>query len=393
MVSFIIPCYRLGHLLPECVGSIFSQTYSNFEVLIMDDSSPDNTPEVASSFRDSRIKYVRNECNLGQLRNYNKGIGLSRGKYVWLISADDYLRQPYILQRYVELMEEHPRIGYTFCPVAGLRNGEETGVLAFSMYGTSDRIVKGHIFLRDLLGGNMVASPSAMVRRECYEQISLFPLDVTWAGSPADMNWCGDWYLWCVFGLAFDVGYFAEPMVCYREHDLGMTAILTRPDTVESCRTADVALPWLIRERANEKGLGEISEYCLHAIAREYARQAAGKEYRSSMSLMTAAQFEESIRLSTESESERNWIRARFYVGQGDGLFSRGDWSSAVQSYRAALRADPRMIKVYAKLLLLSLGRPGGYARRTVRKLRATHLPVRVAPHQKRLYRLLGLDS
>jgi glycosyltransferase involved in cell wall biosynthesis len=57
----------------------------------MDDCSPDNTPEVARSLQDPRVKHIRNNPNLGHLRNYNKGISLSRVKYVWLISADDYL--------------------------------------------------------------------------------------------------------------------------------------------------------------------------------------------------------------------------------------------------------------------------------------------------------------
>jgi glycosyltransferase involved in cell wall biosynthesis len=51
----------------------------------------DNTTEVAKSFQDPRVKNVRNEQNLGLVNNFNKGIGLSRGKYVWIISADDYL--------------------------------------------------------------------------------------------------------------------------------------------------------------------------------------------------------------------------------------------------------------------------------------------------------------
>ena len=113
-VSFIVPCYKLAHLLPDCVHSILMQTYRDFEVLIMDDCSPDATPQVAQSFQDPRVKHIRNDPNLGHLRNYNHGIGLSRGKYIWLISADDFLRRPYILQRYVELMENHPQIGFTF---------------------------------------------------------------------------------------------------------------------------------------------------------------------------------------------------------------------------------------------------------------------------------------
>src|SRR5258706_15476525 len=98
-VSFVVPCYKLAHLLPECVHSILGQTYGDFEVLIMDDHSPDNTAEVAQAIKDPRVRYIRNDPNLGSLRNYNKGIGLARGKYVWLISADDYLRRPHVLER------------------------------------------------------------------------------------------------------------------------------------------------------------------------------------------------------------------------------------------------------------------------------------------------------
>src|ERR1051325_8426833 len=119
-VSFVVPCYKLAHLLKECIQSILAQTYENFEILIMDDCSPDDTESVAQSFADPRIRYIRNETNLKHLRNYNKGIELSRGRYVWLISADDCLRRPYILERYVNLLEKQPNVGYVFCPAVGL---------------------------------------------------------------------------------------------------------------------------------------------------------------------------------------------------------------------------------------------------------------------------------
>src|SRR4029079_12158829 len=105
---------------------ILGQTYGDLEVLIMDDCSPDNTAEVARSFQDQRVRHIRNERNLGALPNYNKGISLSRGKYVWLISADDYLQRPYIVQRYVDLMEANPRVNYVFCPCSVVKNGKET---------------------------------------------------------------------------------------------------------------------------------------------------------------------------------------------------------------------------------------------------------------------------
>jgi glycosyltransferase involved in cell wall biosynthesis len=192
--SFIVLCYKLAHLLPECVDSILSQTYTDFEVLIMDDCSPDRTAEVAKSFQDPRVKHIRNDKNLGLLGNQNEGVRLSRCKYVWIISADDYLRRPYILQRYVDLMEKHPNVGYAFCPGIIVENGQETGVQG--SYGKRDRIVSGHVFLKTLVGGSMVIAASAMARRECYERISLFPTDITWAGARVNMCWAGDWYLW-----------------------------------------------------------------------------------------------------------------------------------------------------------------------------------------------------
>src|SRR5262245_21301848 len=124
-VSFVVPCYKLAHLLQECVTSILEQTCEDFEILVMDDCSPDSTPDVAMSFTDSRISYVRNEANLGNIRNYNKGIQMARGKYIWLISADDRLKQSQALERYVTLLDAHPEIGYVFCPALTLSEDGE----------------------------------------------------------------------------------------------------------------------------------------------------------------------------------------------------------------------------------------------------------------------------
>src|SRR5271166_7621 len=349
LVSFVIPCYNLAHLLEQCVFSILAQTFTDYEVLIMDDCSPDNTAEVVKSFQDSRIRHVRNEHNLGHLRNYNKGICFSRGKYVWLISADDCLRRPYVLKRYVELMERNPSVGYTFCPAVGVRYGCETAVLQYSQYSDRDRVVNGRHFLRDLLHHNIVVAASALARRECYQKLSLFPLNVVWAGAPVEMGWVGDWYLWCLFALSYDVGYFAEPMVRYREHELSMTNTLTRKETVANCSAADIAMFWLVRQRATELGLRETSKQCLAAVAQEYARQFMCKPYAQAASAMSLAEIEESLRRSTPSECERQLVRARLWASIGDKMCFKGDWRSARQYYFKSLRRDLRLVSVYVK--------------------------------------------
>jgi glycosyltransferase involved in cell wall biosynthesis len=362
VVSFVIPCYKLAHLLPECVESILDQTYGDFEVLIMDDCSPDNTPEVAQSFQDPRVKHIRNEPNLGHLRNYNKGINLTRGKYVWLISADDYLRRTYILERYVSLLDRNPQVGYTFCPGVGVRNGRETEILGYSAHGNRDRIFDGRVFLKKLLKEYTrlgIVAASGMVRRECYERVSFFQLDMPYAG---------DWYLWCVFALYFDVGYFAEPMVCYREHDLTMTNNLMQGNA-EKCATEDVTMPWVIKRKADEAGYRHLSRTCLHAAANAYALSMAPR-YRTSNWSMTLEQFEESLCRNIASESERNWVRARVYAGIADGCHRRGELPLAKQFYWAGLRKKPGMPKVLAKWLLLSLGKSGDYLWSILRSFR-----------------------
>jgi glycosyltransferase involved in cell wall biosynthesis len=377
LVSFVIPCYKLAHFLPECIRSILSQTFSDFEVLVMDDCSPDNTAEVALSFHDDRIRHIRNEQNLGPLRNYNKGVSLSRGKYIWMISADDYLRRPYVLERYVALLEEHPDVGYTFCAGVGVRDDQETGTLPYSVYSDSDRIVSGHTLLKKLLNSNIVLAASVMVRRSCYHEISCFPLDVMWAGTPVDFVWGGDWYLWCLFALHVDVGYFAEPMVCYREHELSMTNTVTQQQ-IDKCAAADIAVLWMIYQSAIKSGFKDILNCCLRAIASEYARHCLSKHYtwldRSTTSSISLAQFEDSLCRSTANEEDRNWIRARVLTSLGDGLCSRGDISGAWNFYLLGLRKDPQMPKVYVKLLFLMLGRRGNYARTLLRSFRNMYM-------------------
>ena len=105
-----MPCYKHGHFLVDCVESIMRQSFQDFEILIMDDCSPDETPAIAASFNDPRVIHVRNERNLGHIANYNKGIGLARGTYIWLINVDDYLRSPVVLEKFVAVMEKAPEM-------------------------------------------------------------------------------------------------------------------------------------------------------------------------------------------------------------------------------------------------------------------------------------------
>jgi glycosyltransferase involved in cell wall biosynthesis len=322
----------------------------------MDDCSPDNTAEVALSFHDRRVKHIRNDPNLGHLSNYNKGIALTRGRYIWLISADDYLFRDYVLQKYVDLLGQHSNVGYTFCPGVAVGSSSDNGFKEWisygqSVHGKSDRIFEGHVFLKHLLQRNTIVAASALVRRECYEKMGLFPIDMPWAG---------DWYLWCLFALQFDVGYFAEPMVCYREHERSMTNKLWNEDP-EACCEEDVTIPWEIKRKADGLGFRDVSKRCVEAVAASYVRNLVSERYRMSRPSLSLEQFEHSLLRHTEIEKERNWIRARVLAGMASEYFWQGDRLQANQLYKDSLKMDPWMMNVYAKRLLLSLGGTGDF--------------------------------
>jgi len=357
-VSFIVPCYKLAHLLPDCLESILRQSFQDFEVFVMDDCSPDHTASVARSFEDPRIRYVRNESNIGHLRNYNKGITLSQGKYVWLISADDFLRRPYVLKRYVDLLNRHPRVGYVFCPGFGVRDGAETRVLGRYEYRRDrDRVFNGHALLTKLLRSNFILAPSSLVRRECYDKLGLFEL-----GFP----WCGDWYLWCLFALHYDVAYCAEPMVCYREHhQLSMTTKLTG-EKLEACAAEEIAVVWAIREHALDAGYAELAAQCLLAIAETYGRIMASDRYREVECFMNFDYFEASLQGRRMTGTERRTLAAQVLMRVGNECYWNGEHEHAATFYERALRLDPWMMSTRAKLFLLTMGRSGDYVRRAL---------------------------
>jgi cellulose synthase/poly-beta-1,6-N-acetylglucosamine synthase-like glycosyltransferase len=361
-VSFVVPCYRLAGLLPACLDSILRQSYADFEILVMDDCSPDDTAEVVASFGDARLRHVRNEHNLGHLRNYNKGIGLSRGAYVWLISADDYLRSTDVLARYVRLLDREPRVGYVFAPGYGVRNGVETRILGrLRARFDRDAIVPGEALLRRLLRGNFILTPSGLVRRECYDRLGAFPLD---------LPWCGDWYLWCLFALHFDVGYFAQPMVCYREqHDMSMTDKLTR-ESLDACAAEEIRVAWRIHRQVERSGRRRLSRQCLDALAHTYARTMAGPRYRGAGTWMNLDAMEASLRENMASDAERDRLRAMIQACAGDECYWRRDLRNAWRLYRLALAGAPWRVSIGLKMGLASLGKPGEYLRRSLLALR-----------------------
>jgi len=345
-VTFVVPCYNLANLLPECINSILAQTFEDYEVLIMDDCSPDATPEVAQSFRDPRVKHVRNESNLKHLANYNKGIGMAKGKYVWLISADDCLSKPNVLERYVAMMDDHPDVGYIFCPAKALQDGEETDVVPWSFHGESDRIFKGHEFFVRLLSSNCIASPCAMVRSDCYK-IAQFPLDLPYAG---------DWYLWCFFALRNDVAYLAEPMVNYRLHEKSCTNHYLSEDK-DVISIDEINVRWKVMKNAEEAGCKLMADKCLDYIINDYVTRIHMKDSQNHRQGITFEGFEQSLSRQIDNPKKEKYIRAKVLYGMANNYYLDQNFSKANMYYLKTIRERPVMLKAYMKYALTAVSR------------------------------------
>ena len=114
LVSVITPAYNCAEYIDECIESVLNQTYQNWEMLIVDDKSTDNTQSIVESYakKDHRIKLFNQEKNAGTAAARNKALELSQGRFVAFLDSDDTWK-PNKLERQLEFMLEN-KYGFTF---------------------------------------------------------------------------------------------------------------------------------------------------------------------------------------------------------------------------------------------------------------------------------------
>lgn len=109
-VTVLMPTYNVAPFVKEAIKSVLNQTYSDFELLVIDDCSTDNTIEVVRSIEDPRIRIVQNEKNVGLAENLNRGLSHITTEYVARMDGDD-IAEPVWLEREVAILDNHPDIG------------------------------------------------------------------------------------------------------------------------------------------------------------------------------------------------------------------------------------------------------------------------------------------
>jgi glycosyltransferase involved in cell wall biosynthesis len=340
LVSFVIPCYRLVKFLPECIESIIAQSYNTLEIIILDDQSPDETPAVSRTLISENphadIFYIRNQQNLGNIKNYNKGIAIARGSYVWILSPDDRLRSRYIVERYVRVMESNEHVGYTLCPAHIIQDYDDLGVLQGS-YGPEDRILDSNQFIKDMVDQTVgPIAASVMVRKECYERVTFFP---------EDMPHRGDTYVWSKIAMKYHVAYFSEAMVDYRVHSDSMMSKLSRENMARLLED-DIAVPWRVKTLSEEENLIDITDHCCKSILARYKIAIKGFYCRGYLVVLSLKAFETSLLKWEPSPVARVQIRTTlgkqlYWLGMAELL--RGYITNGTRVLRFAFYLDPKL--------------------------------------------------
>ncbi len=203
-VSVIVPTYNRAHLVTETIDSILSQTFKDFELIIVDNNSSDNTEEVIKSYKDERIKYFKNQNNGIIAVNRNYGISKAQGEYIAFCDDDD-LWFPEKLEKQMQEFEKDSQIGLV-C------NNE----IGFDDRGDHGEMIKTKLRGRDfsfesLIWNNHVSSSTAMVRKAVLDDVGVMD------ESPQFVC-VEDYELWLRIAQKYRVKYIDLPLGKYRTH-------------------------------------------------------------------------------------------------------------------------------------------------------------------------------
>lgn len=212
-VSIILPTYNRAHCIKQAVESVLRQTYSQWELLVVDDGSTDNTEEVVAKLaaEDGRVRYLRQPCNKGASAARNEGIRQGRYDYIAFQDSDD-LWHTDKLEKQMQIFEKQTKTGLVYCAMRGTRQ-DGSGVRVPDET-IPKPLLQGNIYTL-LLQGNVIGAPAAVVRRECLESCG---------GFDEALSCLEDWELFLRIAREYEIGYADEALVDADFHDGGVSS-------------------------------------------------------------------------------------------------------------------------------------------------------------------------
>jgi glycosyltransferase involved in cell wall biosynthesis len=223
-ISIILPCYNGARWISQAIESVLAQTYEDFELVVVDDGSRDNSREIVSTYlHDERIRYIYQE-NKGFSGALNRGIRESRGEFIGFIGQDD-LYMPNKLQVQVQYFDEHKDADLVhsgYCSIDS--NGRIIGVYMpnklqvqyFDRYKDAklSKFSSRQKMIRYLFINNFIGFETVLVRRNCFDEVGLFD---------ERMTGFSDHDMWLRIAGKFNIGYIDLILVKKREHKMQLS--------------------------------------------------------------------------------------------------------------------------------------------------------------------------
>ena len=264
VLSVTVLNYNYGRYLPACLDSILAQTFRDFEVVVIDDRSTDESLEIVKPYlEDPRVRLVSHEKNSGYRSSLIEGTEqYSRGEFLMVISADDRVARSDAFERQLALIHRHADAAFCFSSYERFDDATDAVLETQHSY-QGDQLLEGERFFRDYTTRQFVQvlHSGTMIRRSAYEKSG---------GYRRDLGICLDFAMWLVLALEGPVAYCDDTLYAYRSHATQMSQSFKKVHTnAKECVSAvEVACA-----RARERGLAiheireEAIQYILFAIA------------------------------------------------------------------------------------------------------------------------------
>lgn len=211
-VSVIIPAYNHEQYISQCIESVLTQTFTDFEIIVVDDGSQDGTASVLEQYR-GRLSIIQ-QINRGTQAARNTAIRASSGQYIALLDSDD-VWLPNKLERQVAAFVASPTAGLVYAPAHLIdAQGSRLGTTTIG-----NPIEYPEAAFEQILIENPVPALTALIRRECLQDIGMFDERLIGAA---------DWDMWLRIAAQWRVVYIPEPLGLYRVHESNTTQLLRK---------------------------------------------------------------------------------------------------------------------------------------------------------------------
>lgn len=259
LVSVIVPNYNHENYLKQRLDSIINQSYSNFEIILLDDCSTDNSNEILLEYskHEKVSHYISNNINSGNTFNqWEKGISLAKGDFIWIAESDDFCT-PNFIKIVIKPLLENSAVALSYCQSNRVNDkGEITGNwishtnnLSRSFF-LKDFIIEGNLFIENfLIIKNVIPNASGVIFRKNLYREEYLKIDKT-------LRYCGDWIFYFKMLLNNKVAFISTSCNYFRYHENSFIAAAVKDESMINIIDIDFSMRKKLINFLRQKEIG-----------------------------------------------------------------------------------------------------------------------------------------